>query len=81
MKKKLTDENVKKFSDFSNKSWIMENDSNLISIGETALKLMKGESTKIEIKEMYFGDPWQTFKIIVDQNDQLFLVKTSRELK
>ena len=81
MKKKLNDENVKKFSDFSNKSWLVENDSQIINVADSALQLMKGEVTKIEVKEILHGDPWQTWRIIIDKNDNIFLLKTSRELK
>ena len=81
MKKKIENENVRKFSDFSNKSWLVENDGQTINVAESALKLMKGESSKIEVKEILHGDPWQTWRIIIDQNDKLFLLKTSRELK
>jgi hypothetical protein len=42
---------------------------------------MKGEISKIEVKEILHGDPWQTWKIVIDQNDNIFLLKTSRELK
>jgi hypothetical protein len=81
MKKKLDNENVKKFSDLSNKSWLVENDGKTINTAESALNLMKGEGSKIEVKEILHGDPWQTWRIIIDQNDKVFLLKTSRELK
>jgi hypothetical protein len=81
MKKKIDGENVKKFSDFSNKSWIMENDSQTINVADSALKLMKGEADTIEVKDILHGDPWQTWRIVIDNNDKLYLLKTSRELK
>jgi hypothetical protein len=81
MKKKLDENNVKKFSDFSNKSWLFENDTQIINVADSALKLMKGETTKIEVKEILYGDPWQTWRIIIDNNDKIYLLKTSKELK
>jgi hypothetical protein len=79
MKKKIADENIKKFSDLSNKAWIAED--NVIKVGDSALKVMKGESETITAKEIFYGEPWQTFRIIIDQQDKVFLLKTSRELK
>ena len=81
MKKKVENENVKKFSDFSNKSWLIENGGQTINTAESALQLMSGEGLKIEVKEILHGDPWQTWRIIIDRNDKIFLLKTSRELK
>jgi hypothetical protein len=81
MKKKITDENVKQFSDLSNMSWITENDGKVINVGDTALKLMKGEGQKIEVKEILYSDTWQTWRIVIDQTDKIYLIKTSRELK
>ncbi|MDR2784756.1 MAG: hypothetical protein LBB83_02460 [Treponema sp.] len=81
MKKNVDGENVKKFSDFSNKSWIMETDGKIINVADSALKLMKGEGNKIEFKDILHGDPWQTWRLVIDNNDKLYLLKTSRELK
>jgi squalene cyclase len=81
MKKKLDENNVKKFSDFSNKSWLFENDTQTINVADSALKLMKNEATKIEVKEILYGDPWQTWRIIIDNDDKFYLLKTSKELK
>jgi hypothetical protein len=77
--KKTKNENQKTFSDLTNKAWIVE--ENTIKIGDSALKLMKGENTLITVKEIYFGDPWQTHRIVIDKEDKLYLLKTSRELK
>ena len=79
MKEKITDESIKKFSDLSNKAWITEDDT--IKVGDSALKVMKGESETIAVKEIFYGEPWQTFRIIIDQHDKVFMLKTSRELK
>jgi hypothetical protein len=79
MKKKIENENVKKFSDYSNKSWVMEDKT--IKAGESALKIISGVVETIEVKEIFYGDPWQTFRIVIDQTDKVFLIKTSRELK
>jgi hypothetical protein len=81
MKKKVDGENVKKFSDFSNQSWIIETDGKIINVADSALKLMKGEGDKIEVKDILHGDPWQTWRLVIDNNDKLYLLKTSRELK
>jgi hypothetical protein len=79
MKKKINDDNLKKFSDYSNKSWVIEDKT--IKTGDSALKIMSGVVETIEVKDILYGDPWQTFCIVIDQNEKVFLLKTSRELK
>jgi len=76
-KKKI--ENVKTFSDFSNKSWFKDGDN--IKVGESFQKIMSGESELLQVKEILFGNPFQTWNIIITKDDKIHLLKTSRELK
>ena len=76
-KKKV--ENVKTFSDLTNKSWFMDGDN--IKVGETFPKILAGECQTLEVKEILFGEQYQTWKIVVDKADKTHLLKTSRELK
>jgi archaellum component FlaF (FlaF/FlaG flagellin family) len=78
MTKKKT-ENGKTFSDFTNKSWFM--DGNNVKVGDSFQKIMSGESTTIEVKEILYGDQFQTWRIVIDKTDKTYLLKTSRELK
>ena len=76
-KKKI--ENGKTFSDLTNKSWFMDGDN--IKVGDSFQKIMAGESKTLEVKEILFGEHFQTWKIVVDKTDKIHLLKTSRELK
>jgi hypothetical protein len=79
MKKKI--ENDKTFFDWTNKSWIIENENKVIKTGDTALKIMSGESQTIEIKEVLYGDQYKTWILVIDTADKIYLLKTSKELK
>ena len=69
----------KTFSDLTNKSWFMDGDN--IKVGDSFQKIMAGESKTIEVKDNYFGDNFQTWRIVIDKTDKIYLLKTSRELK
>ena len=77
--KKFVKENQKLFSDLSNKSWFIDN--NNIKVGDNFSKIMSGESLTIEVKDILVGDPYQTFKIVLSNDDKIYLLKSSRELK
>jgi len=76
-KKKI--ENQKTFSDFTNKSWFMDKDN--VKVGESISKILAGECQTIEVKDILFGEQFQTWRIVVDKTDKIYLLKTSRELK
>jgi hypothetical protein len=79
MKKKL-DENVKTFSDFSNKSWLVDNDGT-IKIADTVQKIINGGSETLQVKDILHGNPYQTFQLVFTTEGGVYLLKTSRELK
>ena len=76
-KKKV--ENVKTFSDFTNKSWFMDKDN--VKVGESISNILAGECQTLEVKDILFGEQFQTWRIVVDKTDKIYLLKTSRELK
>ena len=76
-KKKI--ENQKTFSDFTNMSWFMDKDN--IKVGESISKILAGECQTLEVKDILFGEQFQTWRIVVDKADKIYLLKTSRELK
>ena len=76
-KKKV--ENVNTFSDFTNKSWFMDKDN--VKVGESISKILAGECQTLEVKDILFGEQFQTWRIVVDKTDKIYLLKTSRELK
>jgi hypothetical protein len=78
-KKKTVNENERSFSDLTNKSWFMDGEN--IRIGENLSKIMTGESVSLIVKEILPGNPYQTWKIVIDKNDKIHLLKSSRELK
>jgi len=79
-KKKPTDENVRHFKDFTNRSWLTETDGKKIKIGDSAAKIMAGDCETVEIREMLYGDP-NTWRIVLTADGNVLLLKTSRELK
>jgi len=76
-KKKI--ENQKTFSDLTNKSWFKDGDN--IKVGENFSKIMNNEFETIEVKEVLFGNQYQTWNIVIDKTDNIHLLKSSRELK
>ena len=78
-KKKNQSENVKTFSDSTNLSWYQEDDT--IKLGESFPKILKGEFRAINVKEILSGNQFQTWKIVIDKEDNIYLLKSSKELK
>ena len=72
-------ENEKTFNDLTDKSWFRDGDN--IKIGESFQKIMSGESETINVKEFLVGKHYQTWRIVISQDDSIYLIKTSRELK
>jgi hypothetical protein len=42
---------------------------------------MKGECETLEVKDTYYGEPSNTWRIIITKEDKMTLLKSSRELK
>ena len=72
-------ENEKTFSDLTIKSWFRDGDN--IKVGDSFPKIMAGEFQNLEVKEVLFGNPYQTWKIVITKDDKIHLLKSSRELK
>ena len=79
-KAKEQNENIKTFSDFQVKSWFLDENKN-IKVGDNISKIMSGDCLTLEVKEVLHGDPYKTFRIVIDKDDKVYLLKTSRELK
>jgi len=77
--RKTPDGNQKKFTDLTQKSWFT--DGNKIKIGENLSQILSGEMIVIETKEILDGDLSKTWKIVVDKEDKIYLLKSTRELK
>jgi predicted Ser/Thr protein kinase len=77
--KKTTSEEVKTFFDFTVKSWFMDGDN--IKTGDNISKIMSGDFQTLEVKEIFHGDIYKTWKIIITKDDKIYLLKTSKELK
>jgi len=52
-----------------------------IKVGDNISKIMSSECETLEVKEILHGEPYKTWKIVIDNNDKIYLLKTSRELK
>jgi len=79
--KKVQSENVKTYSDLTNKSWYFADKESKIKIGNNFSEIQEGKVSVIEVKEILFGQNFQTWKIVIDKEDKIYLLKTSRELK
>ena len=76
-KKKIV--NGKTFSDLTNKSWFKDGDN--IKVGDSFSKMLAGESKLLEVKEVLYGEQFQTWIIVITKDEKIYLLKTSRELK
>jgi hypothetical protein len=76
MSKKTTE---KTFTDFTQKSWFV--DGQKIKIGENLSNILSGKVEIIDTKEILDGDLSKTWKIVVDKEDKIYLLKTSRKLE
>jgi len=74
-------ENVKKFQDMTNSSWLMETNGKSIRIAENAAKIISGDCKTIAIKEMLVGEQRKTWRIVNTADGNTILLLSSRELK
>jgi hypothetical protein len=77
--KKTTNEEVKTFFDFTVKLWFMEGQN--IKAGDNFSQIASGDFETLEVKEIYHGDIYKTWKIVITKDDKIYLLKTSKELK
>jgi len=78
-KKKIQSENVKTFSDLTNKSWFKDGDN--IKVGDSFPKIMNNDFDALEVKEVLFGNQFQTWIVVITKDDKIHILKSSRELK
>jgi hypothetical protein len=72
-------EDQRTFTDLTNKSWFI--DGKNIKVGESFQKIMSGEFSLLDFKEILTGEQVQTWKIVITNDDKFYLLKKSRELK
>jgi hypothetical protein len=77
--KKNKNENQKTFTDLTTKSWFV--DGQKIKVGENLSDIMSGKVLTIEVKDLFFGDTYNTWKIVTDKEDKIYLLKSCRQLK
>jgi hypothetical protein len=78
--KKTLDENIKHFKDHSLRSWVAEDDDN-IKVGDSFKDIMSDNYDVIEVKEVIYGEPARSWRLVIAKDDSVHLLKTSRELK
>jgi len=76
---KKQNENEKTFSDLTNKSWFKDGDT--IKVGDSLTQIMTNEFQSVEVKDIFVGDTFRTWKIVIDKADKIYLLKSSRELR
>jgi hypothetical protein len=64
-KKQAANEDAQKFQDATHRSWLMETDGRRVKVGDTAGKIMAGEYETLEVKEMLYGDTFNTWRILI----------------
>ena len=79
-KKQKLDENVRHFKDSTNKSWLLDTDGKSVKVGDSATKIMANDCESLKVKEILYGDPANTWRIIITNDGTILLLKTSREL-
>jgi hypothetical protein len=79
-KKNSVEENRKTFEDKTFKSWYVDEDGK-VKVGESLVKIMKGDCETLEVKETYYGNPSNTWRIVQTADDKLHLLKSAKELK
>jgi len=72
-------EDQKTFTVLLTKSWFI--DGQKIKVGESLSDIMSGKPQVIEFKEILIGDKFKTFKIVIDKEDKIYLMKSNKELK
>jgi hypothetical protein len=78
-KKTEVEEEVKYFNDLTFKSWVT--DGSILKVGDSGSKMMNGEFDKLEIKDIYYGDPSNTWRIVITTDEKIHLLKSAREVK
>ena len=76
---KKQNESEKTFSDLTNKSWFKDGDT--IKVGDSLTQIMTNEFQSVEVKDIFVGDTFRTWKIVIDKADKIYLLKSSRELR
>ena len=72
-------EDVRTFSDFTNKFWFIDGDN--IKVGDGFSEIMSGEFEILEIKELLSGEQFNTWRIVITTDDNIYLLKTSKKFK
>jgi hypothetical protein len=70
----------KTFTDKTFALWFVD-DEGKIRIGQSLSKIMKGECETLEAKDIFFGEPSNTWRIVVSVDDRVYLLKSAKELK
>jgi hypothetical protein len=78
-KKAVVEEEVKTFDDLTFKSWVI--DDGVLKYGESGSKMFHGELETLEIKDIYYGEPSNTWRIVITKDDKIILLKSAREVK
>jgi len=72
-------ESQKTFLILTDKMWFT--DKNKIKVGNSMSGILSGETTVIDTKEIFVGENYKTWTIVIDTEDKMYLLKTSKELK
>ena len=68
----------KTFQILTDKLWYTEKDK--IKIGESMSDFMSGDLTTLDVKEILVGENFKTWTLVIDNEDNYYLLKTSKKL-
>jgi len=68
----------KTFLVLTDKLWFI--DKQKIKVGNSMSEMMSGETQTIDIKEILVGENFRTWTIVIDKEDNYYLLKTSKKL-
>ena len=68
----------KTFLVLTDKLWFI--DKQKIKVGNSMSEMMSGETQTIDIKKILVGENFRTWTIVIDKEDNYFLLKTSKKL-
>ena len=69
----------KTFLVLTDKLWFIDKEQ--IKVGKSMSEILSGVNQEIDIKEILVGENYKTWTIVIDTEDKMFLLKTSKQLK
>ena len=69
----------KTFTDWTSKVWFQDEDDGTIKVGESMAMIMKGDCDLLEVREIHYGEPSNTWRIVITTDDRIHLLKSAKQ--